>query len=299
MKFMLKFKAPFVLNFSFFFLNFRLKMKGTGGAIGGQAVPNANINELKSFSGAQVLNVGSILLRPSGTSSGGGSGLITRSRRNSTRPTPASASSPQAADTVVLNRPSKIVTIDKSANAGSEETKKLIVKKKKKPKSSAETASKAAKKPSSTLTLNNDKTEEEDDDEDEEDDDEEEEDEDEEEDDDEEDDDEDDDEDEDCDNCFTRTKFGNILYKFVYKPVVRPIKFIYYSIRENLKLFRLFKFCLFALCNFILSFFYEAPFYFINSYMVETGSTTNQAGTITVAVGIVSVFSSSMQIGST
>lgn len=101
------------------------------------------------------------------------------------------------------------------------------------------------------------------------------------------------DEEESCDNCFTRTKYGNYVYKYVYKPLVRPIKFIYYSVAENLKLFKLLKFTIFAFCNFVLSFFYEAPFYFINSYMIENGSSSSQAGTVTVAVGIVSVFSSS------
>ncbi|RNA44462.1 monocarboxylate transporter 12-like [Brachionus plicatilis] len=95
-----------------------------------------------------------------------------------------------------------------------------------------------------------------------------------------------------CDNCLTRTKYGNYSYKYLIKPVRRSLKFIYYTIAENLKLFKLFKFSIFAFCNFILSFFYESPFYFINSYMIENGSTQSQAGTITVAVGIVSVFSS-------
>lgn len=104
---------------------------------------------------------------------------------------------------------------------------------------------------------------------------------------------EDEEEEDECDNCLTRTKFGNYIYKYGYKPMARPLKFIYYSVIENIKMFKLIKFCIFALCNFILSFFYEAPFYFINSYMIETGSTSNQAGTVTVAVGIVSVFSSS------
>ena len=111
--------------------------------------------------------------------------------------------------------------------------------------------------------------------------------------DDEDEDDEDDEEDEDADNCFTRNKYGNYVYQYVWKPTVKPLKFIAYSICENVKLFLLFKFTVFALCNFILSFFYEAPFYFINSYMIENGSSQNQAGTVTVAVGIVSVFSSS------
>ena len=96
-----------------------------------------------------------------------------------------------------------------------------------------------------------------------------------------------------CDNCLTRTTYGNYLYKYFIRPIRRPLKFIYYTIVENLKLFRLFKFIIFAFCNFILSFFYESPFYFINSYMIENGSSQSQAGTITVAVGIVSVFSSS------
>lgn len=104
---------------------------------------------------------------------------------------------------------------------------------------------------------------------------------------------EEDDEDEECDNCLTRTKYGNYVYKYGYKPLARPLKFIYYSVIENIKLLKLIKFSIFAFCNFILSFFYEAPFYFINSYMIESGSTSNQAGTVTVAVGIVSVFSSS------
>lgn len=106
-------------------------------------------------------------------------------------------------------------------------------------------------------------------------------------------DDDDSEDEEDCDNCFTRTKYGNTVYKYLYKPVVKPLKFIYYSIAENLRLFRVYKFCVFAFCNFILSFFYEAPFYFINSFMTENGSSSSQAGTVTVAVGIVSVFSSS------
>lgn len=108
-----------------------------------------------------------------------------------------------------------------------------------------------------------------------------------------EDEDEEDEDDEECDNCVTRTKFGNYVYKFGYKPLARPLKFIYYSVIENIKLLKLLKFTIFAFCNFILSFFYEAPFYFINSFMIENGSSSNQAGTVTVAVGIVSVFSSS------
>lgn len=104
---------------------------------------------------------------------------------------------------------------------------------------------------------------------------------------------EDEEDEEDADNCFTQTKCGNYVYQYLWKPTVKPLKFIAYSICENVKLFKLFKFTVFALCNFILSFFYEAPFYFINSYMIENGSSQNQAGTVTVAVGIVSVFSSS------
>lgn len=50
---------------------------------------------------------------------------------------------------------------------------------------------------------------------------------------------------------------------------------------------------MFALGNFILSFFYEAPFYFINSYMIENDQTHSEAGTVTVAVGIVCIFASS------
>ena len=98
---------------------------------------------------------------------------------------------------------------------------------------------------------------------------------------------------EECDNCFVRTKCGNYFYKFFWKPTVTPLKYICYSIGESLKLFYLFKFSVFALCNFILSFFYEAPFYFINTYMIDNGSTNYQAGTINVAVGIVCIFSSS------
>ena len=102
----------------------------------------------------------------------------------------------------------------------------------------------------------------------------------------------DDDDDDECDNCFTRTKYGSFTYRYIYKPIFRPLKFLYYSLSENLKLFKLFKFCIFALCNFILSFFYESPFYFINSYMTENGCTASQAGTVTAAVGLFSVFSS-------
>lgn len=104
---------------------------------------------------------------------------------------------------------------------------------------------------------------------------------------------EDEEEEEECDNCITRTKYGNYVYKYGYRPLVRPLKFIYYTIVENVKLLKLLRFTIFAMCNFILSFFYESPFYFINSYMIENGSSSSQAGTVTVAVGIVSVFSSS------
>ncbi len=72
-----------------------------------------------------------------------------------------------------------------------------------------------------------------------------------------------------CDNCFTRTKAGNHVYKSVWKPVVNSLKFIFYSISENLKLFRFFRFSVFAFCNFVLSFFYEAPFVFINRFILE------------------------------
>jgi hypothetical protein len=138
----------------------------------------------------------------------------------------------------------------------------------------------------------NDEDEEEDEeDEDEEEEDEEEDDEEEDDEDDEDEDDEDED-DEECDNCFTRTRVGARVYKYFIRPVYKPLKYVGYSIVENLKLFRLFKFCIFALCNFILSLFYEAPFYFINSYMTDNDLTQSQAGTVTVAIGIVSVFSS-------
>jgi hypothetical protein len=298
----------------------RLKTKGSGsGLVAGQPVPNTNLSELKTFSGAQVLNVGSILLRPSGAVVGPGGETVLRSRRNSTRPA-AQQQPPLILPSSSHHQPDRVKLpsdgVDKSAATAaagsgisranktavkSDETKRLITKKKKKAASSSKAdvskPSGGGKSASSEQVKLTEEEEDEDDDEeegedeegedeegeDEEDEDEEEEDEDE----------DDDDEEEDCDNCFTRNKFGNILYKYVYKPVARPVKFIYYSVLENIKLFRLFKFCLFALCNFILSFFYEAPFYFINSYMVETGSSANQAGTITVAVGIVSVFSSS------
>lgn len=74
---------------------------------------------------------------------------------------------------------------------------------------------------------------------------------------------------------------------------MQPLKYICYSIVESIKLFKLFKFCVFAFCNFILSFFYEAPFYFINSYMVENNQTHSEAGTVNVSVGIVCIFASS------
>ena len=139
-----------------------------------------------------------------------------------------------------------------------------------------------------------DDEDEDDEEDDEEEDDEEEEDEEEDDEEDEDEDDEDDEEEEEvCDNCFTRTRAGGYVYRYLFKPVYKPLKYIAFSVMENLKLFRLFKFCIFALCNFILSLFYESPFYFINSYMTENDLTQKQAGTVTVAVGIVSVFSSS------
>ena len=107
-------------------------------------------------------------------------------------------------------------------------------------------------------------------------------------------DDDDDDDDEECDNCLTRNKYGNYLYKYGYKPVKKSLKFMRFSIAENLKLFKLFKFCVFVLCNFILCFFYESPFYFVNAYMMENGQTANQGASVTAAVGIFSVFSSIM-----
>lgn len=94
-------------------------------------------------------------------------------------------------------------------------------------------------------------------------------------------------------NCFTKTKVGAFLYKYAYRLMLKPLRFISYSIVENLKLFRLFRFSVFALCNFILSFFYESPFIFINAYMIQNDLSQNQAGTVTVAVGLVSVVSSS------
>ncbi len=105
--------------------------------------------------------------------------------------------------------------------------------------------------------------------------------------------DEEDDEEETCDNCFTRTKIGYYMYKNIWKPMINSFKFIFYSICENLKLFRFFKFSVFAFCNFILSFFYESPFIFINSYMVNNNLSEEQAGSVTIAVGIVCIFSSS------
>ncbi len=75
--------------------------------------------------------------------------------------------------------------------------------------------------------------------------------------------------------------------------MINSFKFIFYSICENLKLFRFFKFSVFAFCNFILSFFYESPFIFINSYMVNNNLSEEQAGSVTIAVGIVCIFSSS------
>jgi hypothetical protein len=104
---------------------------------------------------------------------------------------------------------------------------------------------------------------------------------------------EDDEEEETCDNCFTRTKIGYYMYKNIWKPMINSFKFIFYSICENLKLFRFFKFSVFAFCNFILSFFYESPFIFINSYMVNNNLSEEQAGSVTIAVGIVCIFSSS------
>jgi hypothetical protein len=92
---------------------------------------------------------------------------------------------------------------------------------------------------------------------------------------------------------LSKTKLGACFYKYLWRPIVRPLKHIFYSIRESFKLFRLFKFCVFALCNFILSFFYDAPFYFINSYMIENNLNHNQAGAVNVAVGIVCIFASS------
>ena len=102
--------------------------------------------------------------------------------------------------------------------------------------------------------------------------------------------------DDECDLFLKKHRMGRYFYKFIWRPTVRPLKYIFYSIAESLKLFYLFNFCVFALCNFILSFFYEAPFYFINTYMIENGSTHNEAGTVTVAVGIVCIFASSNKI---
>jgi hypothetical protein len=123
---------------------------------------------------------------------------------------------------------------------------------------------------------------------------------DEEEDDEEEEDEEDDDEeeeeesdDEDVKCCMSTNPTLNSFVKCLNKTLLKPIKLSFYSVVENLKLFKIFHFCIFAFCNFVLSFFYESPFYFINSYMIENGSTESQAGTITIAVGIVSVYSSS------
>jgi hypothetical protein len=107
----------------------------------------------------------------------------------------------------------------------------------------------------------------------------------------EEDDEESDDEDVKC--CMSTNPTLNSFVKCLNKTLLKPIKLSYYSVLENLKLFKIFHFCIFAFCNFVLSFFYESPFYFINSYMIENGSSESQAGTITISVGIVSVFSSS------
>jgi hypothetical protein len=275
--------------------------------------------ELKSFSGAQVLNVGSILLRPNPSMSVGGAGSRTGSSslyRKTQKSIPAiilpttstSVNQQHEPPQLLSDLPKpqiKTIQINETNKLrDNEELKKLLKTKlnldQKRGSSGAKKKNRKKKKnynddsiSASSLSGYNDKIienvfedeeEDEDDDSDESDD----------EDDESESESDEDDEEEDCDNCITRTKIGNLLYKYAYKPIVRPIKFICYSTAENIKLFRVFKFCLFALCNFILSFFYEAPFYFINSYMIDSGSTANQAGTITVAVGIVSVFSSSL-----
>ena len=95
-------------------------------------------------------------------------------------------------------------------------------------------------------------------------------------------------------NCLLETKIGKLLYRFVYKPVFKPMKYVLFSLVENLKLFLIFKFSVFALCNFVLSFFYESPFFFINSYMIKNDLSPNQAGTIHVGVGVTSVLASSI-----
>lgn len=219
-------------------------------------------DNLKSVSGTRVLNTGSIVLLPTGSTGRLRADSINKDKLN-------------------LNGPNvKIKQLIKPTSGG-------VKHKHAKPNKDSLKLSDSSLSDYRDGIKDAKKNEEDDEDEDEDEDD------DEEEDDDEDDDDEDEEDEEECDNCFTRTKFGNYVYRYMYKPAVRPVKFVYYSICENVKLFKLFKFCIFAFCNFILSFFYEAPFYFINSYMTENGSTSNQAGTVTVAVGIVSVFSSS------
>ncbi len=105
--------------------------------------------------------------------------------------------------------------------------------------------------------------------------------------------DEDSEDEDECSHYLKKTKVGSYFHKYFWKPTIQPLKYIFSSIVESVKLFKLFKFSVFAFCNFILSFFYEAPFYFINSYMVENNQSHSEAGTVNVSVGIVCIFASS------
>ena len=106
----------------------------------------------------------------------------------------------------------------------------------------------------------------------------------------------DDREEDECKEYLKQTKVGTWVYRYLWKPAIQPLKFLVVSLMESAKLFTLFRFSVFAFCNFTLSFFYEAPFYFINSYMVENRHEAKIAGTVNVSVGIVCIFSSSKSI---
>jgi hypothetical protein len=104
------------------------------------------------------------------------------------------------------------------------------------------------------------------------------------------------DDEDDLNYCLCLNSDSKIIKLMQTKPLLKPLWYIYINFIDTLTLFNRFGFCVFAISNMLISFFYETPYFFINSYMTENGISVDEAGVVTISLGVVGIFSTSSLI---